>query len=386
MSLQHTELVAVSIVVLAVLVTAGAAAFVLRKRRRALRRFSASLGHEELRPYKTYEAELDGRRYEYAYRAASRNRPASFQVGIECASPGDFEVRPERRLDRLSKRLGIAAEIQTGDGPFDREFYIHTNSVEFCRRLLSDADVREAVRRISELGYGTLRHDGERLEAVCSPFTAVRSRPASFVEDAVRHLALLAARVPQEAYARRTLGMPSWKLARGAVFTVAALSLVAGGGAFLWGRRAYPPLDELEAALFSLRYSGAALLGFLVLAVALLRGRSGSHRELLVSGGIALLGIPLSGAGALVVLNGYGDDSPPVHHETRVIGKHYSRHRSSTMYYVDARSWRAGRDEERLRVSSGTYRDVRAGRSVLRITTRAGRYGFEWVDDYRIIR
>ncbi|NIR29599.1 MAG: hypothetical protein GWN84_09880 [Gammaproteobacteria bacterium] len=385
MSLQGVELVAVSIMVLAVLAMVIGAAFVLRKRRLALRRFSASLGQERLQSGRTYEAEVDGCRYEYAYRAGSRNRPASFEIRIECASPGDFEVRPERRLDRLFKRLGIAAELQTGDGPFDEDFYIHTNSVGFCRRLFGDADVRETVRRISALGYGTLRHDAERLEAVCSPFTADASRPVNFVEGAVRQLAVLAARVPQEAYEPRTLGMPSWKLARGTVFTIAGLSVVAGMGTFVWGRSAYPPLDQLEAMLFSLRYSGAALLAFLVLAAVLLRGRSGSHKELLLSGGIVLFGIPLTGVGGLFVLNGYGDDSPPVRHEMRVLDKHSSRHRSSTTYYVHLRSWRPGHDEERLSVSPGTYRGVRAGRSVLRVTTRAGRYGLEWVDDYRIV-
>jgi hypothetical protein len=373
-------------VALAMLLGAGViAAVVLRRTRRALRGFSAAQGLEALEPGKTYTGELGGQPYECVYHAGSRNRPASFRVRIACPSPGDFTVGPESSFDRLFKKLGIAVEVQTGDPDFDRRFYINTNTVGFCRTYFAKGDVREAMRRIADLSYATVSLDGSTLEAVCSPFAAGKARPDGFVDEAVRALGALAADIPQAWYEPRALGMPRWKLTRAGIFVVAGLSAAGGFGLFLWGTMAYPPLDQLAAGLFSLRYSVAALVLFAIFAVLLLRGRSSSHKELLASVSIALLGFPLSGAGGLMVLNGYRDDSPPVPHQAQVVDKHYTRSRNSTNYYVHLPSWRAGHSREQIKVSSRVYQRVRPGRSVMQVTTRAGRYGFEWVDGYRLV-
>jgi len=360
--------------------------FVLRRRRRAARELSSAIGVDELRSGKTCAGELDGRRYEYEYYAGSRNRPSYFRVRIECSSPGEFKISPETRIDRLFKKLGISAELQTGDVAFDRDFYIHTNTLGFCRTCFASADVRESVRQVAALGYNEIRLDGTRLEAKCTPFSLRSERPAEFLEGAVRGLSELAAGLPREWYEPRTLGVPSWKLARGAVFGVSGLSLAAGVGLLVWGISAYRPLDEMELLLASLRYSTAALVALLVLAVVLLRGRSSSHRELLLSGALMLFGVPLTGAGGLMVWNGYADPSPPAVHEARVMGKRISRSNDSTTYHLSVESWRPGRAREDIIVSSGMYRRVRAGQTVMRVTTRAGRRGFEWVEGYAIRR
>jgi hypothetical protein len=385
-ALDIPQPVLVSAAALALLLAAlTIAAFVLHRRRRALREFSVAQGLDAFEPGKIYTGEFEGRPYQYVYHAGSRNRRASFRVRIDCPSPGDFEVSAESRFDRVFKKLGIVAELQTGDPDFDRRFYINTNSVRFCRAYFANGDVRQTVRGIADLGYTAITLKGSTLEAVCSPFAVGAARPEGFVDEAVRGLGALAADMPQEWYEPRALGMPRWKIARAGVFAAAGLSLAGGFGLLLWGTMAYRPLDGGALTLCSLRYSVAALAVFVVAAVRLLRGRSSSHKELLVSVGIAVLGFPLSGVGGLMVLNGYTDDSPPVRHEAPVLDKHYTRNRNSTAYYVHLGSWRPGHSREKIKVSGEIYRRVRAGRSVMQVTTHAGRYDFEWVDAYRIV-
>jgi hypothetical protein len=99
---------------------------------------------------------------------------------------------------------------------------------------------------------------------------------------------------------------------------------------------------------------------------------------------MTLFGFPMAGFGGLTVLNGYMDKSEAIYHDARVNGRRVSKSKDSTSYYVSLVSWRTDRDTEEIKVTYSTYNKVKSGESVMRIGTRKGKYGFEWIERYHI--
>ena len=145
------------------------------------------------------------------------------------------------------------------------------------------------------------------------------------------------------------------------------------------GLKFYRPLDGVDVFVFSLHYSIPMLVLFCLLAVIWLKGRSSSHRELIVNFLFGLFGIPMAGAGLVIVMNGFLDRSAIEMHEATVSDKRVSHSDKSTSYYLRVKSWRTGHPSEELKVSRQLYRQVRAGTTVIAIATRPGYLNFEWL-------
>jgi hypothetical protein len=141
----------------------------------------------------------------------------------------------------------------------------------------------------------------------------------------------------------------------------------------------------LRMALDSLYYSLPLCFVLLALAFVLLKGRSRSHREFIIVAMIVLSGIPLSGAGARMFFNGYLDISEPATYTVETVSKYVSRSDDSTSYHLLLSSWRSAGDTEKLSVSSSEFDSVVPGQTRVAVTTKAGRYGYEWVSSYRIV-
>jgi hypothetical protein len=77
---------------------------------------------------------------------------------------------------------------------------------------------------------------------------------------------------------------------------------------------------------------------YAALAVVLLKGRSSSHRELLIAVPIALTGLILGGWGGEMVLNGCLDRSEVANHRAKVLWKSKSTSDNSTTYYTHVES------------------------------------------------
>jgi len=329
---------------------------------------------------------LDSNEYRYRYYAGSNNSPSGFRVEIDAASEGSFKVAREGRFDRLAKRLGITTEIQTGDRDFDEDFFITTSDNEFAQSFFSSSDKRRAIRDIFEKGFNRIEHDGQTMVAICSPFKMDERIDESLLRQLASDLVTLAQRMPHISQAPLWSGPSStWKTRRILAFSMAILVSILGAAAVFIGLSRYRPFDLLSVFLDSLKWSLPACVVYVALAVSLLKGRSTSHRELVIVVPIALTGLILGGWGGEMVCNGYLDTSEVTTHRARVVLKTESRSKNGTTYRAHVASWR-NTGSEKIRVTHAEYRAIRKNQTVLALDTKPGRLGFEWLKEYRLDR
>ena len=327
---------------------------------------------------------IDSVEYRYRYYPGSKNSPSSFRVEIDAPSDKLFKVAREGGFDRLSKRLGISTEIQTGDRDFDENFYITTNDNKFIQSFFGSSAKRQAVRDIFSNGFNRVEHDGKRMVAICSPFKMDKEIDQSLLTHLASDLIRLGEGMPHVSQSPLWANQSSaWKTNRIMVFSIAFLVSVIGITALVIGLSRYNPLDTFAVFLDSLKWSIPAFVIYAGLAVFLLKGRSSSHRELLVAVPIALTGLILGGWGGEMVLNGYLDRSQTAHHQARVLLKTKSTSDNSTTYYAHVESWRGG-GTEKIRISHADYLAIRENRTALALDTKSGRFGFEWLENYRL--
>jgi len=324
---------------------------------------------------RTYE----GIQYRYSVQPGGKNAPPSLTLAVDCASYGDFQVRRENGFDRFFKRIGITSEVQTGDPSFDAEYFIDTNTPELARAFFSDHRQLARVRRISELGFTAIKHDGKALGAAMRLLGKEPDEPV--VHSAVVELSELASGM----LASPSFGLlttPPWKAKRLALAAASVLLYGAGIASLVFGLIEYPPLDKGLIFLDSLRYGIPALLAYSFACILLLRGRSKSHVEIVVALAVALVAIPLSTWGFETFVNGHLDHSVPQSHQVRVRDKYTSTSKNGTTHHVLLDSWRKPGGVEHVTVTSSRYREIRVRETRATVTTRAGHLGFEWVVRY----
>jgi hypothetical protein len=327
---------------------------------------------------------LNSVEYRYRYYPGSKNSPSSFRVEIDAPSERSFKVTREGGFDRLSKHFGISAEAQTGDREFDENFYITTDDNEFIQTFFSPSAKRQAVRNIFNTGFNRVEHDGKRMMAICTPFKIDKEIDQSVLTHLVSNLISLGRQMPHMSQSPVWQNQsPIWKTNRIMVFSIAVLVSVIGTIALVIGMSKYSPFDKLAVFLDSLKWSIPAFVAYAGLAVYLLKGRSSSHRELLIAVPISLTGMILGGWGGEMVLNGYLDESGVANHRARVLWKTESTSDNSTTYYAHVESWR-GSGTKKIRISHAEYLAIRENQTHLALDTRSGRLGFEWLEKYRL--
>ena len=356
-----------------------------RKSRGRVVNFATGLGLDDMKSGMTYEAALDDLKYFYEFFTGSKNNPSYFKIWIDCRSRGGFRIGKETAFDRFFKNLGIAHEIQTGDSQFDRDYYINTDTVAFTRACFNFPERRQAVNELFNLNFKEILHDGKRLEVKISPFRFKENFDKATVESTVKQLVMLSRDLPEDYYEPRVIGTPAWKFKRGIIYVVSTTTLVAGFGCLLLGNIRYPPLDKFLIFKDSLNHSIPAFIIFIAVSIVFLKGRSSSHKDLLFNLCMALIGIPLTGYSGTVVCNGYLDHSPTNHHEVTVTGKRYTTSKNSKTYYLKLKSWRENRSQEEITVGKSAYDKAASGDTIVRVTTRPGYLGYEWLVDYAIV-
>jgi hypothetical protein len=383
--MSHDAIV-ISIIAAVALVVLGAVFWRLYKQRRFTNRIAAALGAEK--SGRRMNATHDGISYHYHWNPGSRNSPSYLQVFVDCMSSGRFRVIREGALERFFTKLGISSQIKTGDAAFDQEFYILSDETDFATGYFSDPQKRQAVSDIFGMGFTEVKHDGKIMEARMSPFKMSDEVDPVGITAPLTSLNLLAA-MPSTPFQYHPYELSpqgaNFKMLRIVAFAVPILVSIAAIVTLVWGMAVFEPLDGVTLFLDSLKYSVPALVLFSWLAVRWVRGRSGSHRELLVILGLSLVAFPLAGFGAQTSLNGWLDASPPVSHQALVVKKYSTKNKNSTSYYVSLRSWREANTVEKLSVNEAFYHRVTPGKTVITAVTRAGHLGFEWWVSYRIV-
>ena len=77
-------------------------------------------------------------------------------------------------------------------------------------------------------------------------------------------------------------------------------------------------------------------------------------------------------------LNGALDNGHPAVHQVMVIKKYYTKDKNNFSYYAVVQSWRE-RSEEKLKISRRFYDYLHPGSSRITVTTKPGKFGFEWI-------
>lgn len=324
----------------------------------------------------------EGIAYSYKHFRGTDKAPPYFKITIPCPTPGAFTIKPETKFDRFFKRLGVCVEIDTHDPAFDDAFYITSDTIPFTRRFLEKSENRRSIQALFSLGFNNLKLDGNGLTATWQNFPRRTQMETATMENAVARMV-----VPVQNLSKITTyetEEPSpWKLKRLFAFAFPILVTVTGIVAMILTFTTYKPLDPGKVFVNSLQYSLPLFVLFTWFSIHLLKGRSSSHRELIAVFFISLFGFPLAGFGYNGYLNGALDENPPSVHEVLVVKKYYSKSKNNYSYYARVESWRNAETTERLGVSKRYYKSLQPGRSVITVTTKPGRFGFEWIVGFR---
>jgi hypothetical protein len=329
---------------------------------------------------------IDGQVYTWQRSPAAQNKNPSFELTLPMSHPGRFTLRRENGFDRLGKKLGLAAEISSYDETFDQSTYISSPHPLFCSQLLSRSSVRSAVRHLLDRGFTALKLGKKGLSAVWMPY---RPKDRVITDAELPELALQLAELQKAA--ERTAPneedlaqQRSWQRRLTLLYGLGTLALILGIAALIIGLTAYPPLDVGQLFLYALKGAIPALLVFCWLCFTRLRGNPDAHGHML---GLTFLGLSaflVLGFGGVCFLNGHLDRSLAVPHSALVVNKYFTKSKNNYTYHLDLSSWRSDQETEDQTVSRTFYDKMVPNESRLTITTRAGRFGFEWVESLRV--
>jgi hypothetical protein len=369
-------IIIIGIILIILAVVAFAVIKTIKRKRQQQAEFAD--GPEMVAKGATGEGTYEGITYRYKHFRGTDKAPPYFRIMIPCTSSGAFSITPETKFDRFFKKLGVCVEIATHDPGFDDAFYINTNTIPFTRSFLEKSENRRSIQALFQLGFNYLKHDGQNLTITWRNFPRRTQMEVETMEKAV---ALLAEQGGSLAKIT-TYEMPepsTWKLKRLFAFAFPILLAVTGIAAMIIGLSKYKPLDQGKVFVDSLKFSLPLLVLFTWFSIRLLKGRSSSHRELIAVFFIALFAFPLAVFGYRSFLNGALDDGLPAVHQVIVLNKYYSKSKNNYTYYAIVNSWRKPESTEKLRISKSFYNYLQPGSSTITITTKPGKFGFEWV-------
>lgn len=303
-----------------------------------------------------------------------RNNPPRIVLSARVALRGDFSVRREGGRESFFKSIGFAGEAQTGDAAFDREFYLAGTSHDYVQAMFRDAGNREAVRTLFALGFDSVElADGE--------LSATRRSRAQLLElstlrGALEQLAAL--RVTPGAMQVAMQGLGGIRTRQIDAVCMAAIGIA--GAAFMATVSLLEPMVDGQFAMFVDSWR-LALIVYGVLAgtlLLILRGRANAPREFLMIGCLGLPSIWIAWVSSAMLVNQYFDPSPPQTVQVALLRHYVTRGKHSSYHFVLA-SWRRPRREVNIVVPYEIYQKAQPRQTWI-VETRAGRYGYEWID------
>ncbi|MCP4219202.1 MAG: hypothetical protein GY765_31495 [bacterium] len=380
---SNMRLIVIVVSIIILIVTLAVTVFlVARKRKRqAEQDGQQGKGADTIPRGASGEDSFEGTFYSYKHFRGTDKAPPYFQITIPCSSDGTFTITPETAFDRFFKKFGICLEMETHDKTFDDKFFIHTDKIPFTRSFLEKSANRRSIRELFELGFNNLKHDGNVLTVTWQKFPRRQLMEKAVINRAVAFLAALGPELTKT-HTYETEDTSNWKMKRLVAFVLPGLLLVSGLVTMILGLISFKPLDGGRMFASSLLYGLPLFVVFVWFAIGLLKGRSSSHKELVAVFFIALFAFPLAGFGYKVFLNGKLDNEPATVHEARVVNKYYSRNKSSYTYYGVVESWRENVATEKIKISKHLFNKLDPGESVLTITTKPGKFNFEWLVNY----
>jgi len=325
-------------------------------------------------------ATYNGINYSYKHFRGTDKAPPYFSITIPSQVLANFTITRETKIDRFFKKLGICVEIITHDPEFDNTFYINTTKISFTKHILEKPENRDLIKKLFDLEFNHLKHNGKALTIMWKNFPRGGQMKTEVVEKAVGFLDELNKNIENISPTEFEREKPQpWKLKKYITFALLFLMLLTGSAATIFTFISFAPIDMGKMFFNSLKYAFPVLIIFMWIAIQLLKGRSSSHRELIVVFFMAVFAVPISVFGYFGYFNGKLDQHKPSSYNVFVIDKYYSRNKSSYRYYAVVNSWREIKPRETLKVSKLLFQQIKPNESKLTVVTKPGYFGYEWI-------
>ncbi len=320
---------------------------------------------------------MDGSPYTVLYTTpipGKNGRPSSLKVTTPVDMAGEFQIVRETWFDRLGKRLGLAAEIQTGDEDFDKTCYVRSDTPVFAEAYLADPVKRVAILDMRRLGFPDVSLKNGEVSVTWIGFNATQHDRPELADDAAARIILLSRNLPKpqpefEHHTGEQRRRSQWFLWVGLI--IFALTFIAA--------IVYRPIRGSDLFQRTLLIAAIAWPAFVFTAGLLLRGTSTSHYAWGWLVFASLFMFPLGCAGTIALLNATLDESPAVTHHAKIVEKYTTKSKNSTNYHVRCASWREPGETESFSVTRNEYGTIMVNQSDMVVTARAGRFGLEWL-------
>jgi len=332
------------------------------------------------------EGQHGGIAFTCRYFMGSRNSPPSLTIQVCVSCPAKLTIRREAWYDRFATRIGLVAELRTGDPGFDQAYFFDTDREDIYKHYLAEEAKRREIDALFGLGFPVreIVFRKQDLRIVLSPIKGdeIPSVPAEKYLDALLNLSAGLSYVgyPASFASPRFPGssrppIPRVKLAF--LFIANGLFILGGAGALAYGMHRYEPLGN-GLIVNALALSAPAALVFLILVFRWIRGRSSSHRLFLYVLILSFIGFPLIMTGGAVSTNGFLDRGSETSHQVLVTDHYYRQNKNNRTYYVAFPSWQRSGQTDRISVHADFFRTVCRGDGIV-IRTKPGYWQEEWI-------
>lgn len=314
-----------------------------------------------------------GRGYGIAF--SQYKQTITLRIAVSTGPQPDVELRKESGTDRFGKKIGLNYELQTGDALFDSYiFVVCGRDTALLKRMLEPAPVRKgALFVLQSANFDTIEFNKDG-------FTTTKVLGTSFSLSATQFEELFAALEMMEqdlpSFAEHEIRRSGIKPLSRVVIALGVMG-VAGIVMLIAGNTNYQPLDNaLYFAAIGLGL-GAWFISLVVMG-RLLRAKPDAFRAWLTWCFVGLGVLPLLAVGSILVLNGSQDKSAPVVHTAPILNMRTTRHKNSTSYYMQLKSWRPGESSVEIKVPGSYYSNHTLSKTA-NVTTKSGWLGWEWV-------
>lgn len=342
----------------------------------------------EVNPFKHPNRHLstthNGRNFSLHYHTGSKKNPQRLVIETEVVPVGNFEISKESKLDKLSKKIGLSREFQTGDPTFDSEFFVTSEDHILCSEVFTKSGIKELIRSAIKDSAIRIILKGNKLTLKISPVRIQSFGETGFGEAAYKVLDAIAEALPAPSSVPKPIS-PISTIRWSKIITLSPYILaITGIGLLISGLVVFEPVDTMPILQDSLKWAGILFFGYILASYSLLKGRSSAHRELLIIFIVGLIACPLVAFGGAATLNGISDINDPQIIETQVTRKWEKTGRNKKLV-IEVESWNPLGERKTFTVGRALYDAATPGASKLRLLVKPGSLGYPWIESKEII-
>ncbi|MDH5638012.1 MAG: hypothetical protein OEZ04_05935 [Nitrospinota bacterium] len=343
--------------------------------------------NKKVRPFKwTYD------------KASAGNGVSSLTVSASIRIPFTVTITKEKAHHRKAKEKGFVAEAQSGEAAFDAEYFIESEAPMFTESLLGDPCKRDAINEIFSAGFTKVEFTPAEVTAVkVSASLDGKEEHEALASSAGEHLVRLTENIPMASKAEvkavltrrmKSVGFSSI-FSKPICYAGLVMMIIAGFTLFAISMEYYVPVFDFPVKDEVVAISGVALFIFMLKAVKFFNPDKGFNGgELLAVLVMFSIGFFLTVEGGAMYLNGKQDTSPKVAHKGIVTSKEKLRSGTSATYsyHMNIKSWVVSDGEIEIQIEEDFYNRLKPNETYVKIVTRAGWLGQEWIVSYSVAR